>query len=261
MPEIRQHAPGSFCWVELATTDQSAAKNFYHSLFGWTSNDFPMGPGETYTMFRLRDRDTGGGYMLNQQMREQHIPPHWMLYIAVDSADATAEKAKQAGAETLAAPFDVMDVGRMAVLRDTSGAVFSIWEPKRHAGIGIHGEPGTLCWADLSTADVGRAAKFYREVFDWDISPGEDVSGYLHIKNGSDFIGGIPPASARNPNVPPHWLLYFYVTDCDHSTRTAKELGARIHLGPTTMENVGRMTVLSDPQGATFSLFQPMRRG
>ena len=61
---------GSFCWLELATTDREGAKKFYTSLFGWTADDMSMGPGMTYTMFRLGGKDVGGGYTL---MKDQLI--------------------------------------------------------------------------------------------------------------------------------------------------------------------------------------------
>lgn len=59
MPVISNHAPGSFCWFELATSDQAAAKQFYCSLFGWAARDTPLGSGETYTEFQLEGRDVG----------------------------------------------------------------------------------------------------------------------------------------------------------------------------------------------------------
>lgn len=259
MSHIEKHPPGSFCWIELATTDQNAAKAFYSSLFGWTPNDIPMGPNDFYTMFKLDGRDAGAAYTLRPEQRSQGVPPHWMIYIAVDSADETAKRAAGLGAKTLAAPFDVFDVGRMAVLQDPTGAVFSIWEPKTHNGIGIRGVEGTLCWADLSTPDPARAAKFYSELFGWNVIRG-DKDDYLHIKNGEDFIGGIPPTAHRDPHVPPHWLLYFAVSNCDQTAAKAKQLGATLHLPPMTMENVGRMAVLGDPQRAVFAIFEKSPR-
>jgi predicted enzyme related to lactoylglutathione lyase len=151
-----------------------------------------------------------------------------------------------------------MDFGRMAVLQDPTGAVFSVWQPNTHQGTGITGVPGTLCWADLSTTDPGKAGEFYKGLFGWELMPGDNE--YVHIKNGEAFIGGIPPAKHRNPNAPPHWLAYFYVTDCDASTEKAKSAGANIYMGPMSIEKVGRMTVVADPQGAVFALFQPFPR-
>ena len=258
MAQIDQHAPGSFCWIELATSDQNAGKQFYGSLFGWTANDFPMGPGEFYTMFQIEGRDAAAAYTLNAQMRAQGVPPHWMLYIATASADETASKAAQFGGKAIAGPFDVMDFGRMAVIQDPTGARFSVWEPKTHKGTRIGGVPGTMCWAELSTPDQAAVTPFYKGVFGWDFPPGQD--GYLHIKNGEEFIGGISPEAHRNPNVPPHWMTYFTVTDCDASAAKAKDSGANIYMGPMTFEKIGRIAVLADPQGAVFALFQPLPR-
>jgi uncharacterized protein len=256
MPIVEKHPAGAFVWVELGTTDQAAAKNFYASLFGWNANDMPMGPGEYYTIFRLDGRDTAAAYTLNPET-SGGAPPHWMLYISVASADEAAARATQAGGTVLAPPFDVYNAGRMAVVRDPTGATFSLWEPKANQGVGIAGVNGTLCWADLMTGDTARARQFYAALFGWEIAPGQhDPSGYLHIKNGEAFIGGIPPSSVQ-AGVPPHWLLYFLASDCDAAAAQAKSLGANIHYGPTTMEGVGRWAVVADPQGAAFAIFQP----
>jgi uncharacterized protein len=264
MPHIDAHKPGSFCWIELATSDQNSAKNFYSSLFGWKPNDMPMGPNDFYTIFRLEGRDAGGAYTLRPDQKAQGVPPHWMVYVQVDSADAAANKATQAGAKILAPAFDVFDVGRMAVLQDPTGAVFCVWEPKRQKGTGITDVDGTFCWADLNTPDPARARKFYSDVFGWkmiDDSDDKPPSGYVHIKNGDDFIGGIPPVRPNNPRTPPHWLAYFLTSNCDATAAKAKQLGAKFYLEPLTMENVGRLAIVADPQGAAFALFQPMRKG
>lgn len=258
MAHVESHVPGSFCWLELAATEQNAAKQFYSSLFGWAINDFPMGPGEVYTMFNLEGRNAAAAFNMNQQMRAQGVPPHWMLYMAVTSADDTAAKAGEAGGKVVAPPFDVFEFGRMAALQDPTGANFSVWQPKQHTGTGITAVPGTICWADLNTTDPARATAFYSGVFGWEIAPGQDNTGYLHIKNGAEFIGGIPPAEHLPPNSPPHWMIYFYVEDCDAAAAKAKDLGAALHMAPSTIEKVGRMAIVADPQGAVFALFQPL---
>ena len=261
MPPIEKHRPGAFCWIELATTDQSAAKSFYGKLFGWGVNDFPMGPNDFYSMFQLEGRDTAAAYTLRPEQRSQGVPAHWMIYVAVESADTTANRAAELGGKVLASPFDVHDVGRMAVLQDPTGASFSVWQAKQHQGTGIAGVDGTLCWADLSTPDQQRASLFYSDLFGWKMVKGEkDPSDYLHIVNGEEFIGGIPPATHRNPQAPPHWLAYFTVSDCDAAAAKAKQLGATFYLAPMTMENVGRFAVLADPQGGVFAIFQATPR-
>ncbi|HUI42795.1 MAG TPA: VOC family protein [Terriglobia bacterium] len=263
MPNIEQHPPGSFCWIELATTNQPAAKAFYAGLFGWQAEDMPMGPTDFYTMFRLEGRDAGAAYTLRPEQRSQGVPPHWMLYVAVESADAAAERAAQLGGKVLAPAFDVFNAGRMAVLQDPAGAAFSVWQPKTHTGTGITGVEGTLCWADLSTPDRDRVGPFYAALFGWTIGKEDEnpEHAYWHLANGGEFIGGVPPATHRDPNIPAHWQVYFTVKDCDASAARAKELGAQFFLPPMTFENVGRMAVMADPQGAVFAIFQTTGRG
>jgi uncharacterized protein len=261
MALIDKSVPGAFCWMEIATTDQQAAKAFYTALFGWSAQDAPMGPGEFYTMFQLEGRDVGAGYTMRNEEKASGAPPHWNLYVAVASADAAAARAAELGGTVLAPPFDVFDAGRMAVIQDPAGAVFEVWQPIKHHGIGISNISGTFCWADLNTPDAAAAGAFYSGLFGWKVEPGEkDPSGYLHIKNGEHFIGGVPPAGQTGPHAPPHWMLYFQVADCDASTAKATELGARTFVPPMNIEGVGRMSVIADPQGATFSLFTPLPR-
>jgi len=260
MTNIDQHPAGSFCWIELATSDQAAAKNFYGSIFGWTPNDMPMGPNDFYTIFRLNGRDAAAGYTLRPEQVAQHVPPHWMLYIQVDSVDASAGKVPGLGGKVIVAPFDVFDAGRMAVIQDPTGAYFSLWQPNRSKGVGIAHVHGTLCWADLSTPDPERAKAFYSGLFGWQLTVGEkDTSGYLHIKNGEHFIGGVPPAKHRQPGVPPHWMAYFQVDDVDVTANKAKDMGAKLCLPPMSMEGVGRFSIIGDPQGAMFAIFKSAR--
>lgn len=264
MPTIDQHKPGSFCWIELSTTDQNAAKKFYSSLFGWTIKDESMGPDGVYTMFRFGGKDVGAAATLRPDQLTAGVPPNWMLYIAVENADASADRAAKAGGTVVMPPFDVMDAGRMAVIQDPTGAAFSIWQANKSKGIQIAGEPGTLCWADLNSPDPARARKFYGDLFGWKFTEdthSDPPSGYLHIQNGEEFIGGIPPVrpeSSHSAHIPAHWMSYFLVADCDASAAKAKELGGRFCLEPMTMENIGRMSILTDPQGAAFAMFQPL---
>jgi uncharacterized protein len=260
MAIIEKHAPGSFCWVELATSDQAAAKDFYSKLFDWTPNDFPMGPGDFYTIFRLEGRDTAAAATMRPEPKAQGVPPHWMLYIEAANVDETAARAATLGGKVLAGPFDVMDVGRMAVIQDPTGATFTAWTAKGHSGIGIAGVPNTLCWADLNTPDPARAKQFYSALFGWKISAGEhDTSGYEHIQNGETMIGGIPPVRPQSGQIPAHWLIYIQVADVDATAAKARQMGAKICLEPMSMEGVGRFAVISDPQGAPLAIFKSAR--
>ncbi len=256
MPHIDRHAPGSFCFVELGSTDQQQAKHFYEPLFGWSSFDLPMGPDRFYTLFQIDGRIAAAAYTMTPQERAA-IPAHWQLYVAVENADQAAARVTELGGKRIEGPFDVGDQGRMAVAQDPTGAYFSVWQAKNGIGIQVAGVNGTLCWADLNTRDQNAAKSFYEGMFGWQIELGaNDDSGYLHIRNGADFIGGIPPAHFLTPGVPPHWLPYFLVEDIDAAAAKVPELGGQIHMPPTAVQNVGRMAVAADAQGAVFALFK-----
>jgi predicted enzyme related to lactoylglutathione lyase len=266
MPEISSYTPGTFCWPELATTDQKSAVQFYSSLFGWQVNDQPIGPGETYSMFQLRNKPVGAAFTLRAEQRQQGVPPHWGSYVSVANAEDTVKRAKELGATVLAPPFDVMDAGRMAVLRDPTGAVFMVWQPKKHQGAAILQEPGTLCWTELATRDTKAAERFYTQLFGWKSKTGSDA-GMEYTEFSVQGPGGqaVPGAGmmAMTPQMgsaPPNWMPYFAVTDCDATTTKAKQLGGNTYVPPTDIPNVGRFSVLADPQGAVFAVIKVVPR-
>jgi uncharacterized protein len=260
MPVIERFKPGEFCWVEVATSNQSAAKSFYSALFDWTAQDVPIGPNAFYSLMQLDGRVAAGLYTMHEEERNAGVPPHWNLYVAVESADEAAKKAASLGAKVVDAPSDVGDRGRAAVFLDPAGALFQVWQPNKRSGLGVIGDPGSFCWADLNTKDQARAKTFYEGLFGWKLLPGKGKeSGYLHIVNGEKYIGGIPPARQHGGG-PSHWLIYFAVADVDKSFRRAVDLKAPTLLQPTDFEGVGRMAMLQDPQGAVFALFREAGR-
>jgi uncharacterized protein len=262
MPNINSYKSGSFCWLELGTTDQNAAKKFYGSLFGWGVFDAPMGPSDFYTMFQIGGRDAAAAYTLTPEHRAHGVPPHWMLYVAVESADAAASRVKELGGKVLKEAFDVFDVGRMAVVEDPAGAHFCVWQAKKAAN-GIAGVDGTLCWADLNTPDQAGAKIFYTNLFGWKMVEDTDddpPSGYVHIQNEKDFIGGIIPPKFYNPRTPPCWMPYIQVSNCDGSAEKVQQLGGKLYMPPQTLEDAGRFAIVADPQGAGFAIFQPKER-
>jgi predicted enzyme related to lactoylglutathione lyase len=257
MSVVEKHAPGSFCWVELGTTNAKAGKAFYSALFGWQPNDMPMGPDQFYTMLKLNGKDVGAMYELDQNMRAMGIPPHWMLYIAVSSADEAAAKAKTLGATVMKEPFDVFDAGRMAVIQDPTGATFCIWQANRNTGIQLEGEANTLCWSELCTHDTAKATEFYTKLFGWTTKTGTDTpQPYTEISNQGQPMGGMMQIMKEWGNVPPSWTPYFMVTDCDGSVAKIGQLGGSTKMPPTDIPNVGRFAVVSDPQGAVFQIIQ-----
>src|SRR6266496_5980163 len=122
LQETLTYAPGTFCWIELSTTDANASKQFYTTLFGWEYDDHQVSPEMVYSLLKLNGKEAGGLFELTPEMLSQGVPTAWLSFVSVKNADETASKAKANGATLLKGPFDVMDVGRMAVIQDPTGA-------------------------------------------------------------------------------------------------------------------------------------------
>ncbi|HEY6184222.1 MAG TPA: VOC family protein [Terriglobales bacterium] len=257
MQETPTHAPGTFCWVELGTSDGPAAKKFYTELFGWTFNDNPMGPGAVYTMLQQDGKDVGALYQLDAEMKAAAVPPHWMSYVAVANADESATKAKEAGATLMKEPFDVMDHGRMAVVQDPTGAMFCLWQAGTHGGIGVYNVPNSLAWNELVTPDPEKAGEFYSTLFGWTRNVQQfGPMTYTTFRNNERPAGGMYKPTPEMGNVPPHWLPYFAVADCDATLEKAVDLGAKSCVPPTDIPDTGRFAVVQDPQGASFAFIK-----
>ena len=140
----------TFGWVDLASTDQEAAKKFYSELFEWEAQDGPLPDGGYYTNFTKDGKAVAG---LGATMAEG-MPSMWSSYVLVDSADEKTKAAKEAGGQVFMEPMDVMEFGRMAFLADPSGAAFGLWEPKTHKGAEMYGDHGSLAWNELATRDL-----------------------------------------------------------------------------------------------------------
>ncbi len=257
MQETPTYAPGTFCWVELGTTDGEAAKKFYTELFGWTFTDHPMGPGMVYTMLQLEGKDIGALYTMSDEMITQGIPPNWLSYALVASADESAAKAKELGGTLMKEPFDVMDVGRMAVVQDPTGAVFALWQAGTNKGAGIVNVPNSFVWNELATPDTTRAGEFYSGLFGWTTNVQQlGPMTYTTFRNNDRPAGGMYTPAPEMADTPPHWLVYFAVDDCDAKVAQANELGARTIAPPMDIPSTGRFAMLLDPQGAAFAIIK-----
>ena len=187
MPATTAHAPGTFCWIELMTSDPDAAKRFYLPLFGWTHRDDPMPDGSVYTMCQSAGHDVAAMYRMSPEQSGQGIPPNWFPYVAVASVDETAAKAATLGGVVMVPPFDVMEHGRMAVIQDPTGAVFGVWQAKRYPGVGVRDEPNAMCWNEVTSTDRPRAAAFYSALIGWGTSPMQMPEGeYTVFMSGDD---------------------------------------------------------------------------
>ncbi|HLJ01949.1 MAG TPA: VOC family protein [Solirubrobacteraceae bacterium] len=253
MGERARYTPGTFSWVELATTDQEAAKRFYGDLLGWEMTDSPVSEGVVYTMGAIAGRYVGAISPQPSRQREAGAPPMWNSYVTVESADEALEQARQLGGTVHAPAFDVFSAGRMGVIQDPQGAYLMVWEPREHIGAGLVNTHGALCWNELATPDMEASANFHSRLFGWTTEPLEGSGpAYLVIKNhnGRDN-GGIRQAASTEPC---YWLVYFGVDDLEAAVERVQELGGTAITDVIAMGS-GRFAAMQDPQGAVFALY------
>ena len=267
MGERTSYEPGTFCWVDLATTDPKGAKAFYSGLFGWDLEDMPAGDAGTYTMASLRGLHVAALYELPRERADRGEPPHWMSYVSVQDVDATAKRAEQLGGTVVAPPFDVVESGRQAVIADPESAVFSIWQPKQHFGAGLVNDAGAFSLNQLNTTDPESARTFYGELFGWrsefvgtggnsddSASMPDPPQDYWGLFVGERVNGGLMPMPEQSTG-PPNWVAFFTSDDLEASVGEIERLGGKIEVPPRPA-GPGRIAVAQDPQGAFFALYE-----
>ncbi len=262
MPEFKEHAPGTFCYVELITTDTDASGAFYCSLFGWNRSDQDMGELGLYTQFMLRDKVTAAMYKRTPEQASMNVPPNWGMYILVTDIDAATKRAAEIGGRILMDPMDIGESGRMSVLADPQGATFCLWQAKDHYGVQLRDEANTYCWGELMTSDVTAATEFYNKLLDWgtNTSDTEGMRDYTVFMTETGPTAGMMAITPEMGPIPSNWLAYFQVADCQKAEARAKELGATILVPTTEIPSMGHFSVVQDPQQAVFGIFQSFKQ-
>jgi predicted enzyme related to lactoylglutathione lyase len=254
MHVVTNYPDGMFCWVDLMTTDPEGAKAFYSGLFGWTFDDQPTDIGTIYTMCQIDGKNVAGLSGMSPEMQQQGMPPLWSSYIKHRDADAAAKKVTEAGGTVLFPPMDVMETGRMTTFQDPTGATVGIWQPKAHIGAQLVNMPNTLVWNELQTRDPDRAKAFYQTVFDWEDS--SDENGYVMFGENGRVHSGMITMDESWGDMPPSWAVYFMVDDVTKAAERAKELGGTLLAPPTPAEEMGKFSVVQDPQGGIFTIME-----
>ena len=238
---------GRFVWHEQVSSDPKQAQNFYGKLFGWSAEAFK--PGEVdYTMISTNGQ-THGGF---SKAMEGAPPPHWLSHVRVENVDETLLKVESAGGKLAAGPFEIGEVGRIAIIADPQGAFISLYQPESDGP----GSEGVFVWDELATTDVDGAQRFYEEVFGWTTKDmGSDFGNYRIFEAAGIGIAGL--MNVQDNSIPPHWQPYVAVDDTDATTAKVKELGGSALMEPMDVPTIGRIAVLRDPQGAVFGIIKP----
>jgi predicted enzyme related to lactoylglutathione lyase len=248
---------GKFVWYDLITDDAEVARSFYGGLFGWTF-ETTQGPlGDEYVLVR----DDGvyiGGIVTRADPSDGTEFSRWLPYVSVADVDASADRARAAGARVVVAPLDVR-LGRVAAIVDPEGAAIGL----ARSDIGDPDDattaagPGRVVWTELLADDEAAAASFYEAMVGYNAGTVERRGGlYTLLRASGVERAGILP----NPtDWEPQWLTYFGVEDPAAAAERAAALGGRVLLEPTPEVREGTMALVTDPTGAVFALRKSTR--
>ena len=243
--------PGEPTWMDLATPDLDKAKAFYGELFGWEFFDSGAEFGH-YNMALLQGQGAAG---MGPMQPGSQMPSAWTVYFSSDDAAADAARAAELGGQIFMDAMAVGDLGVMAICADPTGAVFGLWQAKQHIGASIVDEPGTMAWSEVNTRDAAKAAEFYGKLFNLTPSKMEGME-YFQLMRGDKSHCGVLQMDEQWGDLPPHWTQYFAVTDTDAVAAKAAAAGGTVHVPPFDTP-YGRIAVIGDPFGATFSILTP----
>ena len=253
--------PGAFIWYELITPDPVGAKEFYDAVVGWAIEPQPSGEMD-YRMIGRSDGGFAGGVMrLTDDMASRGARPVWLGYVYVDDVDASVASIEGAGGKALLPPFDIPNIGRIAMVADPQGAPFYVMKPIPPAGqeklasdVFSPTAEQRVGWNELSTTDPVAARKFYGDRFSWGTEEFMDMSEmgeYRFIEQDGIRIGALCGVA---PGQQPKWRYYFRVPSIAKAQEAAEAKGGTIHMGPHQVPTGDYILIGTDPQGAEFAL-------
>ena len=254
------YPPGVPCWVDTVQPDLPAALDFYGALLGWEfagPGPMPGDPPGEYHVARIRGRDVAG---ISSVPTGAPAIPAWTTHVAVQSADATVDRARASGATVLVEPFDAPPAGRLAVLSDPVGAVVCVWEARDRQGAQVLNEPSAWAMSRLNTGNVDAAKAFYRDVFGWQ---SESFAPGVELFRLPGYVGGEPEQPVPRDVVAvltagdgdAAWNVDFWIDDAETAATRAAELSGSVVVAPHEIGGFVN-TVIEDPAGAVISLSQ-----
>ncbi len=263
MPLLDQYEQGTPCWVDLATSDLGAAKEFYSGLFDWNCIDEQMddmGIG-TYSMAMVNDIATATIYELGPNQLRPVAKPAWNVYVAVDDIEATLQIVQQNGGIVVVDTTDVGSAGHVAVIEDPTRCQTTLWQTDEFQGNLIRAEPGAIAWLEHVSTDLEQSVRFYEDALG--VRTVTAAQGGLDryttwIVDDNSVAGMFQwPDEMISDGVPSMWFVYFRVTDLDAAVDYVEANGGEATAGEPAETALGRIIVLRDPQGADFCVVEP----
>lgn len=242
---------GAPCWVDTFQPDPGAATDFYGALFGWTfdksTSRSTVLPGD-YLLARR-----GGKLVAGIRQAPPSTPPSWNTYVRVDDITQTLARAEHAGGTRIVGPLEAGRDGHLAVLADSTGVPFGLWQAEQRLGAELVDEPNSWAMSSLHTTDLDRAQDFYGGLFGWESKP-VPGAGFSKWRRADRVVAVV--TATDGVSVPPHWSVNFAVDDADAVAERAVALGGTVLMAPMSTPGL-RNAVISDPQGGVLAISAP----
>jgi predicted enzyme related to lactoylglutathione lyase len=238
------------------TSDVAAAADFYGKVFGWTFETYGgEDDRDTYTL-ALADGLPIGGMVYDQRAKQgSTLSARWIGLISVTDLKAATAAVTQGGGKVVYEPVMLGERGETAVYKDPEGVLFGVVNSRNGDPPDYAGDLNEWYWVDLWTADVEKAAQFYRAVVGYETVPVADDgprSG-LRLVSGGYARAGI--MQKPGPETTSTWLPYIRVADVDASVDKATAAGGKVLLRPLKM-NIATVAIVADPTGAPVGIVQ-----
>jgi len=252
---------GQFCWIDLVARNMAEARKFYLDLFGWESVDMDTQGGPPYAEFYLQGKKVAGIGQMSEQMLSKDLPANWNSYIHVDDLESVCAHVTELGGEVTVPVRQVLEAGKLAFIRDPTGAEVGLWQQGNHFGAELMQDYHCCSWNELLTRDIEAARDFYGRLLGWDFAdyPSSFAKSYVVSQHGEE-TSGLLQMDERWGDMPPRWMVYFAVQSVDLSVDHVRQLGGFVTIHPLDIPE-GRFSMVADSQGAMLDLVEMSDNG
>jgi len=233
----------NFIWTDLVTLHVETAKDFYHELFGWIYFD-----ASNYHMANVKGMEAAAIFQMSDKFKKLQLPSTWMPYLQVEGIDALVLEALKLGAKIDLLPFSFNDKGKIAVIKDLSGAHLTLCEGFSMNGLSTDREVGKLSWFDLKVKDPRQVMEFYKSLFDWQFQ--RENNKYLIIDASKEAFASITADGDNSEELIDQWIPTFLVLDLRASRQIVIDKGGEV------LHSSSNSVLVKDVFGASFKMEQ-----
>ncbi len=234
----------NFTWTDLSTFDREKTKEFYSTLFGWIFIDEQKQNKQDYSVAYKDGLAVAGVYTMPQKFTDMGMPSFWMSYVRVENIKEALDRATQIKGIRIEIGITLFGSGKMALVRDPSGAGFTLYEGKDLQG--RQQKEHCFSWNVHHVKDVSIIREFYEKVLGWEIQKTSEPTIY-RVYNHGKYIADIEEQSEAVRGSFQYWMPVISIVDIDITASQIENLGGNI-----LVKLNKNQYICSDPQGGSF---------